>query len=234
MRRLAGVEVEHIVVDGGSTDGTVTYLENLDHIKVLHQTGLGISAALNQGLARATGKFVAVLNADDCYLDGIQQVLARLAASARNDVIFFADIIQYDPCTGAAVKRVADLTMIEKYMSLYHPCLFVPNNIYQLYGGYDEGFDVAMDCEFVHRCYAADIAFAHIDSIACKMRLRGKSHNLTHQAMQEFEKSVVKAGIQHPLVARWYRIRQTIFHSLFKQAWFQRLWLRKPAKSVSL
>ena len=66
------VDIEHIVIDGGSTDGTVEILErHRDHLaQLIVEPDSGQADALNRGLALATGAFVAFLNTDDLYLPG--------------------------------------------------------------------------------------------------------------------------------------------------------------------
>lgn len=63
-----GLNVEHIVVDGGSTDGTREILGEYDHLKVLFETDEGPYDALNKGFRHSTGAILAWLNADDFYL----------------------------------------------------------------------------------------------------------------------------------------------------------------------
>lgn len=222
---LRGASVEHIVVDGGSTDGTLEYLRTLSYIKLHTQTSSGISGALNEGLQLAQGVFVVALNADDVFLPPMNDVLAQLASNGAIDTIYYSDIEQFDPNTDMAVTRRADIGPIARYMSIYHPGLFVPASVYAAIGGYSMDYDVAMDCEFVHRALARGVCFERLPCVSASMRLRGKSHLDTAGAMREFERSVVAAGLQTPLLARWFRVRQTVFHHLLKYSSVQALWL---------
>ena len=78
---VGGADIEHIVVDGGSTDGTVERLRRYPRLRVLTRPGLGLYPALNLGIAEATGDVVGLLNADDRYLPGaLGQALTALAA----------------------------------------------------------------------------------------------------------------------------------------------------------
>lgn len=70
-------DVEHIVVDGGSTDETVSILRQYDHVKWISEPDKGQSDALNKGLAMATGEVVGWLNADDFYEPDIFASVAR-------------------------------------------------------------------------------------------------------------------------------------------------------------
>ena len=58
---------EHIVIDGGSTDGTVEVLKEFPHLQWISEKDEGHYHAMNKGVARATGDVVNILNADDCF-----------------------------------------------------------------------------------------------------------------------------------------------------------------------
>src|SRR5581483_2193431 len=68
--REAREDVEHIVVDGGSTDDTLKVIARYPHLKVIGGPDQGIYDALNKGLALARGAIVGILNADDRYASG--------------------------------------------------------------------------------------------------------------------------------------------------------------------
>ena len=66
--RAQGYEpLEHIVVDGGSTDGTVELLRRAENIRWISEPDRGLAHALNKGIAMATGDVIGELNADDVY-----------------------------------------------------------------------------------------------------------------------------------------------------------------------
>ena len=62
---------QHIVADGGSTDGTLQILSRYSHLKVLSSPDHGMYDALNRALEVAQGDLIGVLNSDDCYADGV-------------------------------------------------------------------------------------------------------------------------------------------------------------------
>ena len=77
VQRQRGVDVEHIIVDGGSTDGTLDILGKYSHLKWISEPDGGQSDALNKGLARATGEIIGWLNSDDLYVENIlEEVVA--------------------------------------------------------------------------------------------------------------------------------------------------------------
>lgn len=84
-----GITVEHIIQDGGSTDGTVELLESLgDAVDWVSETDDGQSDALNRALRRARGRWVAWLNADEFYLPNGLTTLVRAGDSLGADVMY--------------------------------------------------------------------------------------------------------------------------------------------------
>ena len=73
--------IEHIVVDGGSTDGTLELLAQFPDVQVISEPDEGLSDAVNKGIALATGELVGWLNADDWYLPGALAAVAEAAAA---------------------------------------------------------------------------------------------------------------------------------------------------------
>src|SRR4030066_1952836 len=64
-------EVEHIIIDGGSTDGTLDVLKKYPHLRVVSEPDQGMYDALNKGLNLATGEIIGFLNTDDYYAPSV-------------------------------------------------------------------------------------------------------------------------------------------------------------------
>lgn len=88
--------VEHIVMDGGSTDGTLKILAEYPHLKVISEKDEGHYHAMNKGIEMATGEAVNILNADDCFCPGIlKKIGAALVKHPEWDGVF-GDMIFID------------------------------------------------------------------------------------------------------------------------------------------
>ena len=84
---LQGQSYEHIVVDGGSTDGTLEYLKQQQDIRLILGPDKGMYDALNKGMAAARGRIVGHLNADEQYdRAGLAQALEKLDQTAADAV----------------------------------------------------------------------------------------------------------------------------------------------------
>jgi glycosyltransferase involved in cell wall biosynthesis len=90
IKSVKGLQIpfEHIVVDGGSTDGTLDLLQRHPWIKVINQTGnTGMYGAIHEGIINSNGSFLAYLNADDHYLPGIEK-LYHIILRTNSDLIY--------------------------------------------------------------------------------------------------------------------------------------------------
>ena len=96
VRRQDYPEWEHIVFDGGSTDGTVKLLQEYPHLLWTSEKDEGHYHAMNKGIERATGEVVAVLNADDCYRPGALRAVGEAFAAHPDWDGLFGDVVFVD------------------------------------------------------------------------------------------------------------------------------------------
>jgi glycosyltransferase involved in cell wall biosynthesis len=144
-------DVEHIFVDGGSTDGTLEMLGAYDGNKrILRDVGGGISRAMNQGIAAATGEYVAHLHSDDYYLsdDVLATVSARFAAD-NVDWVFggirvLKDGVFLPPYPSHPFSYRA---FVAGKASVPHPAVFVRRCAFERVGVFDETLKYAMDID---------------------------------------------------------------------------------------
>ncbi|MHB8694521.1 MAG: glycosyltransferase family 2 protein [Solirubrobacteraceae bacterium] len=92
--------IEHVVVDGGSTDGTLALLEHAAGVTWLSEPDGGQADAINKGFARARGEFVAWLNADDYYLPGAVSAAVRALRERPDAALAYANYLTVDERTG--------------------------------------------------------------------------------------------------------------------------------------
>jgi glycosyltransferase involved in cell wall biosynthesis len=157
VRAQIGPLVEHWVIDGGSTDGT------LDIIR-LHASGLagwlsepddGIADAFNKGLSRATGRYVMFLNADDAlaHPSALADLLEVARAGDWPDVVY-GDCDLFDPESGEFLYRAVINYDRERFLAretLPHPGMLMHRRYFDVYGRFDTSFRIAMDYELFLR-----------------------------------------------------------------------------------
>lgn len=145
-------DVEHLFVDGGSTDGTLDIIARQSPgARVLLGVGGGISRAMNEGIRAASGDVIAHLHSDDFYADA--QVLGRVAqALARSGARWACgdmDTLR-DGVRACAPRRRLAFTPA-RYASgrvaILHPTVFVRREVFDAVGGFDESLRYAMDID---------------------------------------------------------------------------------------
>lgn len=175
--------LEYIIIDGGSTDGTKEIIEKYGEriSRFVSEIDKGIYDALNKGIKMATGDIVGVLNSDDFYANN--NVLKTIANEFRtyNVDSFFAD-----------VRFVSDLNLTKtiRYISgksfkLFklrfgfmppHPTLYIKRKYFEEYGYYKTDYKIASDFELIIRFFFINkISYRYIPKELVKMRYGGKS-----------------------------------------------------------
>ncbi len=150
-RAAAPHEVEHLVIDGGSTDGTVALLREREGIRWVSEPDSGQSHAINKGLAVATGDVLAYLCADDLYETGaVRRVLETFAGDDTADVVY-ADYYFLEGASGRKRRKSAASFSPDRLRSrnpLGQPAVWWRRRIYEKYGGFDESLRFCMDHEY--------------------------------------------------------------------------------------
>ena len=156
-------KIEHIVVDGGSTDGTLNEIASvakyLDH--VITGPDSGIADAMNKGVQLATGDLVVFLHADDRFVD--KGALRRAVAHIDDlDAIWAFDILFGE---GDASVRCAPRPFnpwVRFKNPLPHQGVLCPRRWFRELGGFDESFLIDMDYEFWLRAYLAGVTLCRV------------------------------------------------------------------------
>jgi glycosyltransferase len=190
--------IEHIVVDGGSTDGTREWLEAEGgrFARWVSEPDRGVYDALNKGLKLATGNVIGFLHTDDFF--AAADVVARIASQ-------FAD-----PCVDAVygdleyVSAVDPTRVIRRWTagaftsrSLAtgwmppHPTLFVRASVYQDIGGFDLRYRIAADYESVLRLFSRPgFQARYLPEVITRMRVGGLSNgsltNILRKSREDF------------------------------------------------
>ena len=174
--------IEHIIVDGGSNDGTKKILNKYKKNKVFYKPGMGIYEAINYGIKHSSGKFISILNSDDFYNspDTIKTIVKILKKDSKikiflGDVVYFNNSEYYNPVRSYSAKNFKPWHMIFGLMPP-HPSSIISKSIYDKYGGYYEKFKIASDFDFFLRViYINKLKFKKINHTIVRMRSGGVS-----------------------------------------------------------
>lgn len=188
-QRVEGLE--YIIVDGGSSDGTLELLRKYeDKLEYwVSEPDGGIADAFNKGLSLAGGGVVGILNAGDTYEPGALAAVTA-AASADPAAEVFYGRVRYCRPGGDDFTLEPDHTLLKGGMTLSHPACFVRLGAYRKYGFFDAGFKIAMDYELLLRFYLGGAVFRKLDLLAANMDMDGVSNIRWFSAYREGARAV--------------------------------------------
>jgi len=180
--------IEHIVIDGASTDGTLDIVQrHRDKIAAYKsEPDRGMYDAMNKGLALATGEIIGFLNADDIHADS--RVLREIAdtLSAPEVDACYSDLVYVSRTNTRKVVRYWKSRpyldgLFEKGWMPAHPTFYAKRWVYEKYGGYDTAYRRQSDFELTLRFLAVHkIKSAYIPRVLVRMRSGGASRGLWH------------------------------------------------------
>jgi len=176
-------QIEYIIVDGGSQDGTVEiikqYQDRIDHW--VSEKDFGMYDAMNKGIALATGDVIGILNSDDVYMNThVVTELMELMQAKRAQVVF-ADLILVDQDHPQKVLRYYDSGHFHPNKFKYgwmpaHPTVFVRRELYEAVGKFSTSYQIAADYEMLIRILAIQRArYAYLPKPIVRMRFGGAS-----------------------------------------------------------
>jgi glycosyltransferase len=149
--------IEHIIVDNCSSDGTLELAKKYPHIsQIISEKDNGIYDAMNKGIANASGDIIGILNSDD-YLAS-EHTIANIVSEflvSRADAIY-GNLIYVDNKNPSKIKRLwlAGSYKPKQFYSgwtLPHPTLYVKKRVYEEFGNYNDSFRYAADYEMILR-----------------------------------------------------------------------------------
>ena len=177
--------IEHIVQDGGSTDGTVTVLESRAsaQTRVKSASDGGLYDGINKGIARAGGEVIGLLHSDDVFAadDVIAKVAETLAASDEVDGVY-GDLVYVSAADPARLIRYwragpYQRAKLGRGWMPPHPTLYLKRHVFERWGAYDTGFHIAADYEAMLRWLVRGrIRLAYIPQPMVRMRTGGESN----------------------------------------------------------
>ena len=177
--------IEFIIIDGGSTDGTYEQILNYkEHIDVfVSEKDSGIYDAMNKGLSFATGDIISILNSDDIFSSRtiIEQVVMQFLDSNVDGVFGDLDYVHAQDITRVTRRWVSGDYKHGNFLWGWmppHPTFFVRKIVYDRHGFFNTSFKTAADYELMLRLiHVNKIRIKYIPKVLVKMRAGGVSNS---------------------------------------------------------
>ncbi len=178
------VEVQHLILDGGSSDGTLELTEGYPITLVRRKAGTSLVDAICLGFDSADGELIVFLGADDLLLPGALDNVAQAYRRERRDVLFCRT-----RWVDANLKSLGELAPPPKWMSAQtHASLgwcymaasatFIARELYRKLGGFDRSFEKSSDYEFYTRILNQRIPYSTVDSVTSMYRRHDDNESL--------------------------------------------------------
>ena len=178
-------DIEHIIVDGASTDATLDYVQRYgDNVNtVISEKDNGIYEALNKGINASTGDVIGFLHSDDLYAN--QNVLSRVAEEFTNDATdaTYGDLayVAKDNVTKIVRSWVSgpfDRSKMKNGWMPPHPTFYMRRKYYKALGGFNPKYMISADYDSILRyLWKNELNPSYIPEVLAIMRLGGKSNN---------------------------------------------------------
>ena len=202
---------EHIIVDGGSTDGTLQLLKRYPHLRVIGGPDRGMYDALNKGLEAATGEIIGFLNTDDTYAEGIFPIVAskfndpEVMAVAGCAIVFsqlpdgqIKIVNQYSP-------EERDLMECSTVGSNFFNAWFFRRSTFDRIGRFNPDYRIAGDRDLMFRFALSNLRYAAIDNLIYKYH--------QHEDSLTFDKGGQKrawSADEHLVMTKFYLADQAL------------------------
>jgi len=175
-------KIEHVIQDGGSTDGTLDVIRDMaPDASLVSERDHGIYDGINRGISRATGDVIGLMHSDDYFAD--PSVLSRVATLLEDPEIdgVYADLDYVSATDPNKVIRAwvsGDYTRAKLAQGWMppHPTLYLRREIFDRHGVYDTDFQIAADYDAMLRYLVAGARLAYDPHVAVKMRVGGESN----------------------------------------------------------
>ncbi len=189
---------EHIIIDGGSTDGTVEILKEYPHLNWVSEKDKGQSDGLNKGFRKAQGDIIAWINSDDMlYAGALKKINAFFETNPDKSVVTGNQVIidrQGDELRVISAERFTYGHLLNERSSVMQNSTFFRRRVLIDVGYLDESFHYTMDHELFVRIAKKYESFIINENLAC-FRIWGGSKTATSQI--KFFKEIIRMKKKH-------------------------------------
>jgi glycosyltransferase involved in cell wall biosynthesis len=170
--------IEYLIIDGGSTDGTLEIIKQYDDAidYWVSEKDTGIYNAMNKGICLCHGEIIGLLNSDDFYFQTSIEEVVR-SYNVFGEGIYYGkqmNFIEYEDYCYFTIASPELAKMFEK-PSIFHPACFVHKEVYKRVGLFDETYKVISDYDFLLKALEEEVPFFQIEPVLTGFRSGGAS-----------------------------------------------------------
>lgn len=174
-------DIEHIIIDGNSVDGTEGIVKKFKNLIYLSEIDNGIYDAINKGIGLATGDVIGILNSDDLFADN--NVVQRIITAFDNQNVgaVFSDVQFVQRNDTSKPVRFYSSKFFKPWMFTFgfqpaHPTFYVRRELFEKFGKYRTDLRIAGDFELLLRFLKTNkVPFKYVKDVWVKMRIGGVS-----------------------------------------------------------
>ena len=196
-------EIEHIIVDGASTDGTKAmieaYAKTHQNVRWISEPDEGIYNALNKGIRMATGDVIGFMHSDDVFFspDSVAQIAAAFADETVDVVYGDLQYCNGDKVTRRWVSNAFDPKALKFGWMPPHPTVYVRKKVYEQVGPYDEWFRISADYDMILRIFTAGYKSQYIPKVLVAMETGGASNRNTKARLSKTQEDFIVLKKNH-------------------------------------
>ena len=182
--------IEYIIIDGGSTDGTQDIVEKYKNniSQFISGKDNGIYDAMNKGIGLANGEIIGIINSDDWYeADAVENVVNAFAINSEAGIVY-GNVFYVEENKKQKLKVPDNLKTLWYQMAIPHSTIFIKNSVYKKFGLFDLEYKIAADYELIVRLYSKGVAFKYLNHVLANFRFGGISQRKILECKAETSK----------------------------------------------
>lgn len=193
-------EFEHIIIDGGSTDGSVAYIESLSRnfSYWVSEQDNGVYHAMNKGISKASGDYLLFLNSGDHFYN-------RSVLEKNQHFVLECDLVYFNMFVSGEhkkfIKEYPDTLSFAYFLkdNLPHPATFIKKELFETVGSYKDDFKIVADWKFFIDCICMhNASYLHVDATLSTFYLDGISSISENKVIIDAEKHDVLQSSYKP------------------------------------
>jgi len=198
VRNQSYKDIEHIIVDGGSQDGTMKIVKRFKHLTYISEQDSGIYEAINKGIRLATGELIGVLNSDDIFSDNnvVESIVKQFDGSKLSAVFANVQFVLRNDINKKV--RFYSSKFFRSWMFKFgfqpaHPTFYARKELFERLGCYRTDLKIAGDFELLLRfLLKGGVKYEYVNEVWVKMRIGGVSTS-GFQSVFQLNEEIIKA-----------------------------------------